>query len=227
MKRKIISCAIFKPYIEVIEKTYDVFFDVQYLDIKQHDDPKKLNQLLQNEINQIKNVDEILLLYGLCGNSILNLKTMNIPVRILKVHDCAMVLAGSKSRYKQLFSQNLSQAYACASYNSLDSYNNYKTSLEYLRLVNKYGQENADYVLQVLYQPKSEHIFYFNFNLEEDKTEIEKYDRKKLKIIDGNLTMLENVLLMKDLKDTELLIINSSIEPIYDLEEVFVIKKDN
>lgn len=225
MKRKIISCAIFKPYIELIETQNNLFFDVEYLDIKQHDKPKQLNALLQEKINESKAVDEILLLYGLCGNAILNLVANDIPVRILKVHDCAMVLSGTRERYKKLFSNNLSQAYACASYNSLDSYHNYKVSLEYLRLVDQYGQENADYVLETLYRPKSDTIFYFNYHLKEDEKEIKKYDQDKLIIMDGQLTMLKDVLLNKDYKDSELLKTNEYIDPIYDLEDVFVIKQ--
>lgn len=224
MKRKIISCAIFKPYIELIETQNNLIFDVEYLDIKQHDKPKQLNALIQKKINEIKEADEILLLYGLCGNALLGLAANDIPVRILKVHDCAMVLSGSRDRYKSLFSNNLSQAYACVSYNSLDSYHTYKASLEYLRLVDQYGQENADYVLETMYRPKSDTIFYFNYGLKDDKKEIKKYDSNKLKIIDGQLTMLEDVLLSKDYKDTELLKRNESIEPIYDLDDVFVIK---
>ncbi len=226
MKRKIISCAIFKPYIELIEVQNNLFFDVEYLDIKQHDKPKQLNALLQEKINEIKAVDEILLLYGLCGNAILNLVANDIPVRILKVHDCAMVLSGTRERYKKLFSNNLSQAYACASYNSLDSYHIYKASLKYLRLVEQYGQDNADYVLETMYLPKSDTIFYFNYDLKEDEKEIKKYDPSKLKVMNGQLTMLKDVLLNRDYKDTELLKTNEYIDPIYDLEDVFVIKKN-
>ncbi len=227
MKRKIISCAIFEPYVNMIAINHQVNFDVKYLEIKQHDDPKRLNDLLQHEIDQIQHVDEILLLYGLCGNSILRLKAKDIPVRILKVHDCAMVLSGSRNRYKELFVHNLSQAYACASYDSLESYNNFKMSLMYLRLVNEYGQDNADYVLKTLYYPKSDKIFYFDFHLPNDAIQKLKYEKNKLKVVEGSLKMLENVLLNREHKDTECLRQGEMIDPIYDLDEVFVIKKES
>jgi hypothetical protein len=227
MKRKIISCAIFEPYVSLIANHHRTQFDVKYLEIKQHDNPERLNELLQHEIDMIVDGEEILLLYGLCGNSILNLKARHIPIRILKVHDCAMVLSGSRDRYKKLFAKNLSQAYACVSYDSMESYQNFKMSLEYLRLVNEYGKDNADYVLETLYRPKSDTIFYFDFHLPNDQVQKEKYDKSRLEVFEGSLKMLENILLDRDMSDTECLCQGEKIYPIYDLDQVFVIKKES
>jgi hypothetical protein len=223
MKKAIISCAVFKPYLkELLEERNDIS-SVVFLEVKQHNHPEQLAIILQEEINKISGVDEILVMYGLCGNAILPLKSVGIPIRLLNVHDCGMVLAGGRKRYKELFAHRLSQSYACAAYDVLDSVQNYRMSLEYLRIKQEYGEENAEYVLEMLHKPKNETTVFFDFGLKEDQAFLEKNAGRPLEVVSGGWQMMQDFLDSKD-GDTVVLHEHEELFALYDLDEVFVSK---
>ncbi|PKM64149.1 MAG: hypothetical protein CVU96_04310 [Firmicutes bacterium HGW-Firmicutes-20] len=224
MKKAIISCAVFEPYLKHLLLNRDDISSIVFLEVKQHNHPEQLAILLQEEINKIHDVDEILVMYGLCGNAILPLKSSGIPIRLLKVHDCGMVLAGSRQRYKELFAHRLSQSYACAAYDVLDSVENYRMSLEYLRIKQEYGEENAEYVLEMLHKPKNETTVYFDFGLDEDQRFLNKNQGRPLEVVAGGLQMMQDFIDGKD-KDSVVLNKNEELFALYDLDEVFVSKE--
>jgi hypothetical protein len=221
MKKAIISCAVFEPYLKSILNDRDDIDSIVFLEVKQHNHPEQLAILLQAEIDKIKNVDEILLMYGLCGNAILPIKSSGIPVRIMKMHDCGMALSGSRQRYKELFGHRLSQSYACAAYDVLDSAENYRMSLEYLRIKQEYGEENAEYVLEMLHKPKNETTVFFDFGLKEDRDFLKKNVGRPLEVVQGGWQMMQDFIDGKDV-DTVLLRENEELFAIYDFDEVFV-----
>ena len=71
MKYKVISCAIFQPYIEYLtfDKEQYVF---TFLEISQHNQPKKLAKAIQLEIDRSdeNEFDKIIILYGVCGGAL-------------------------------------------------------------------------------------------------------------------------------------------------------------
>jgi hypothetical protein len=221
MKKAIISCAVFEPYLKILLNNRDDIQSVVYLEVKQHNHPEQLAILLQENINRIFDVDEILVMYGLCGNAILPLKSNGIPIRLLKVHDCGMVLAGNRQRYKELFGHRLSQSYACAAYDVLDSSENYRMSLEYLRIKQEYGEDNAEYILETLHKPKNETTVYFDFGLKEDQEFLEKNAGRPLEVVSGGWKMMQDFIDGKDV-DSVVLQENEELFAIYDLDDVFV-----
>jgi hypothetical protein len=223
MKKALISCAVFEPYLKFLLKGRTDIQSVVFLEVKQHNHPEQLGVLLQEEINKISDVDEILVMYGLCGNAILPLKSRGIPVRLLKMHDCGMAFSGSRQRYKQLFAHRLSQSYACAAYDVLDSAENYRMSLEYLRIKQEYGEENAEYVLEMLHKPKNETTVYFDFGLGEDQDFLKKNTGRPLEVVSGGWQMMQDFIDGKD-GDAVVLRDNEDLFAIYDLDEVFVSK---
>ena len=221
MKKAIISCAVFEPYLKKLLSDRDDISSIVFLEVKQHNHPEQLAVSLQSEINKIKDADEILLMYGLCGNAILPLRSSTVPVRILKMHDCGMALSGSRQRYKELFGHRLSQSYACAAYDVLDNAENYRMSLEYLRIKQEYGEENAEYVLEMLHKPKNETTVYFDFGLDEDRDFLSKNVGRSLEVVQGGWQMMQDFIDGKN-KDSVLLSENEELFAIYDLDEVFV-----
>jgi len=160
-------------------------------------------------------------MYGLCGNAILPLKSNGIPIRLLKVHDCGMVLAGTRQRYKELFGHRLSQSYACVAYDVLDSSENYRMSLEYLRIKQEYGEDNAEYILETLHKPKNETTVYFDFGLKDDHEFLKKNVGRPLEVVSGGWQMMQDFIDGKD-ADSVILHENEELFAIYDLDDVFV-----
>jgi hypothetical protein len=221
MRKAIISCAVFEPYLKQLLRNRDDIASVVFLEVKQHNHSEQLALLLQQDIDRIRDVDEILVMYGLCGNAILPLKSNGIPIRLLKVHDCGMVLAGSRNRYKELFAHRLSQSYACAAYDVLESSENYRMSLEYLRIKQEYGEDNAEYILETLHKPKNETTVYFDFGLTEDQAFLNKHVGRPLEVVSGGWGMMRDFIDGKD-NDAVVLKENEELFAIYDLDEVFV-----
>lgn len=221
MRKAIISCAVFEPYLKILLRNRNDIASVVFLEVKQHNHPEQLAQLLQQGIDRIRDVDEILVMYGLCGNAILPLKSIGIPIRFLKVHDCGMVLAGSRKCYKERFAHRLSQSYACAAYDVLESSQNYRMSLEYLRIKQEYGEDNAEYILETLHKPKNETTVFFDFGLTEDQAFLRKHAGRPLEVVSGGWQMMQDFIDGKD-NDAVVLKENEELFAIYDLDEVFV-----
>ncbi len=75
-----------------------------YLEQGLHDQPSRLQQLLQAKIDELDNqYDFILLGYGLCSNGIVGLKTRHAVLVVPRAHDCITLLLGSKEHYQQYF----------------------------------------------------------------------------------------------------------------------------
>ena len=92
MKLKVISCGIYKKYIEnLIELDSSFDYDFTYFEIESHNEPELLKDQLQNEINNSIEYDKILLLYGICGNSINGVKAVHQDIIVPKVHDCGHI----------------------------------------------------------------------------------------------------------------------------------------
>ncbi len=91
-------------YASQLPNTYDFFFLEQGL----HDVPELLQQEVQTTVEKLDtgNYDAILIGYGLCSKGLSNLKAKNIPLVIVKAHDCITFFLGSKERYREFFSKN-------------------------------------------------------------------------------------------------------------------------
>lgn len=222
--RKIISCAVFKPYIEHIEKSMLKQFHVTYLDVKQHNQPTLLAKAIQKEIDQNDGVDEIVLLYGLCGNAILPLKVRSGKITILRVHDCLSVLLGSKERFVSLFSHRLSQGWSCLAYAQNEDTSFNTSSQEYQHYIEEYGEDNAMYIMQQMHPESPNPPIYIDFNLAEDEARIASYEQP-VEIIKGDFSYLRKVLLEQYDDDVVEMYKNECIKTTYDFDTVFYTEK--
>lgn len=110
---KVIACSIYKPYIEELDIDQNQY-SMTYLSIHQHNQPQKLARSIQQEIDQTNDdVDTIIVLYGLCGGALLKIQANDIPVIVIKVHDCMSILLGSKEKYNNLTKNNASISWSC------------------------------------------------------------------------------------------------------------------
>jgi Protein of unknown function (DUF1638). len=198
---KIISCEVFKPYIEMlsIEK------EVVYIEIEGHDRPMSLSKMIQREIDKSQGYEKILLLYGLCGNATLSIKANDIPMYIVRVHDCLSILLGSKDRFYKLFHDRLSESWSCYSLEKRDYH------------FDDYDEEEREYLKQILMPQRN---VYITFLKDDEKV----YEEKYKEVIQGDLSFLKDII---DLKSKELLELNKDERLKYSEKEVIEKERNN
>lgn len=137
--------------------------DVELFEIGLHNKPLNLRQQLQTKIDEVSShgYDAITLAYGLCGQATAGLKASTTQLVIPRAHDCITLFLGSRSRYMEQFEKNPGTYWYALDYiqrrdssgtslalgSGVDTSNLDATYLEY---VEKYGQDNADYLMEVM-----------------------------------------------------------------------------
>jgi hypothetical protein len=126
-----------------------------------HNTPKALRATLQEQIDAIQpgECDAILLAYGMCGTSTLGLIARHAPLVMPRTHDCIALYLGSHRRYQEEF-----DAHPGTYWYSLDFLERSEPGPNvglgattignmddvYEEYVEKYGQDNADYLMEVM-----------------------------------------------------------------------------
>ena len=119
-----------------------------------HNEPDKLRDELQKEIEIVEDVqqqpyDAILLGYGLCSNGIDRL-TAKITTIVPRAHDCITLLLGSRERYKEYFDSHRGIYWYSSGWieqHQQPSKERMETLLK--QYEEKYGAENAQYLLDM------------------------------------------------------------------------------
>ncbi len=151
LARIVYYCAAYSPHT----------IDVSLLQIGLHDTPHKLRQSLQDEIDKTLagDYDALLLAYGLCGKATEGITARDIPIVMPRAHDCITLFLGSRERYDEQFS--LCPGTYWYSQDYLERSGRYGSAVglgaglsdraeTYAEYVKKYGQDNADYLMQVM-----------------------------------------------------------------------------
>ncbi|MCE5259268.1 MAG: DUF1638 domain-containing protein [Chloroflexi bacterium] len=145
-------CAAFSPHI----------IDIELLKKGLHNIPTNLNQELSERINHIEpgNYDAILLGYGLCGNSISGIRATHTPVIIPRAHDCITLFLGSAETYGKEARANpgtywytpdyIERGGAAGDVVALGASVSGNMDEVYQEYVEKYGKDNADYLMEVM-----------------------------------------------------------------------------
>lgn len=126
-----------------------------------HNNPKSLRAALQERIDATAPgaFDAILLAYGICGTSTVGLVARSIPLVIPRAHDCITLYLGARERYQAEFdahpgtywysldymersADGASVGLGAATIGAMDEI--------YAEYVRKYGQDNADYLMEVM-----------------------------------------------------------------------------
>lgn len=212
MKYKVISCAIFQPYIEKLNLDHR-YYDFSFLEIQQHTQPKKLKRNLQSIINQSQCYDMIILLYGLCGGAIRHLYTPKKTVVVVKVHDCMSILLGSKIRYQELTKDNPSLSWTCYALMK-DHYVNDAVAL----WQEMYEPEEVEYLKSVLVP---ENPLYLSCSLPEEQ----EYIAKHKTVIQGTMKFLDEILKLQS-KDLIFLNPGQIIEQDLDNQVIKIVTRD-
>lgn len=134
---------------------------VRLFDQGLHNAPRHLRARLQTAIDAVEpgECDAILLAYGICGNSTIGLTARHMPLVIPRAHDCITLYLGSRRLYQQEFesypgtfwySQDYLERNPSSSAVALGAASIEVGEAIYQQYVEKYGRENADYLMEVM-----------------------------------------------------------------------------
>jgi hypothetical protein len=163
MKLKCLCCQALTRMVYLCAAQSPHLVDVELYPIGLHNEPPNLHKQLQAQIDatQGQGYEAILLAYGLCGKATAGLKARDIPLVIPRAHDCIALFLGSRQRYQEQFENNPGTYWYALDYmqrregsgtalslgSGLDAEMGQDTYAEY---VEKYGKDNADYLMEVM-----------------------------------------------------------------------------
>jgi hypothetical protein len=142
-----LGCKVFEGLIEQRLKSDRKIF-IRYLDYGLHETPKKLNQIIQEEIEKIEVPSLIVLGYGLCGNGLDNLEAKQHTLVVPKADDCIAIFMGSREIYLEQFTSNPGTYYLTKGWLEVDG----DPLSEYEKYVEKYGVEKAKRFMDFQYK---------------------------------------------------------------------------
>ncbi|UNC91351.1 DUF1638 domain-containing protein [Candidatus Contubernalis alkaliaceticus] len=92
MNNIIIACRVLQDELDMVIKLTKKNYPINWVDSDYHMDPDKLRGKLQSEIDQLKDVDNVLFAFGCCGNGLVGLKASTANLIIPKTDDCISML---------------------------------------------------------------------------------------------------------------------------------------
>jgi hypothetical protein len=156
-----LTCSALARSVYAAAAAVEPVISVRLLDQGLHNTPRSLRARLQAMIDAITpgECDAILLAYGLCGTSTAGLAARHMPLVIPRAHDCITLYLGSRERYQQEFdsypgtfwySQDYLERNPSSSAVALGAASIQVGEAIYREYIEKYGQENADYLMEVM-----------------------------------------------------------------------------
>jgi hypothetical protein len=158
----VIACDVLKREAAYLASRSRCIVDVTFLPQGLHATPDILRAKLTEQIETANqgfpynhygrrpSYDYILLIYGLCDNSIVGLKSEKVPLAVPRAHDCITLLLGSRRRYDELFRGHPGTYWysrgwiECSMPPGEERYvNTYNSYLE------RFGGDNADYLMEM------------------------------------------------------------------------------
>lgn len=154
----VIACSSLKPELELLAAEVCPVLRYQYIDMGLHQGSAEAMQgALQAAIDASTQDDAVVLAYGLCNRGVVGLRARNVPVVLPRAHDCIGLLLGSSARYLTelngapgTYFQSagwLEQASSEEAIRQPDFTYGPNSNVTRERLVERYGEDNADYLL--------------------------------------------------------------------------------
>ncbi|MGD2049278.1 MAG: DUF1638 domain-containing protein [Chloroflexota bacterium] len=122
--------------------------EVTFMDYGLHRVPNRMTGALQDAINSIEQPSLIVLGYGLCGNGLKGLKAGIHTLLVPRADDCIAILLGSRESYMREFEAHPGTYYLSKGWLESGSH----PLKEYEEYVEKYGSDDADWVMDMQYQ---------------------------------------------------------------------------
>lgn len=166
MRIKAITCEVLARAVYLNAALSPHVVDVVLLEQALHDlRPKARVDRLQSQIDAATapGYQAVVLAYGLCNLALHGLQARDVPIAVPRAHDCITLYLGSRKRYDTEFAATPGTYYYSDDY--LERLNSGETKgrrltmgvstaieNDYEYLVSRFGEENADYLMEVMGQ---------------------------------------------------------------------------
>lgn len=183
MRLKLIGCEVLCRELYYAAALSPNLIDVEFLPKGLHDiGAQPMCDRLQTIVDRVEpgTYDAIVLGYALCNNGLVGLKARHTQLILPRAHDCITFFLGSKERYEEYFYANpgvyfkttgwTERGLATGELSQLSVQRQTGMDSEYQDLVDKYGEENAQYLWETLCQTLHNYkqITYIEMGIEQD-----------------------------------------------------------
>ncbi len=163
MRLLVLSCEVLARELYYCAATSPHIVNIQLLKRGLHNTPDVLRGEIQKRIDETtaSDADAICLGYGLCGNALAGVVARHVPLVLPRAHDCITLYLGSRARYHEEFTGHPGTYYYAMDYiersdgqdsglTGLGAVSDARRKEVYDEYVQKYGAENADYLMEVM-----------------------------------------------------------------------------
>lgn len=161
LRLRAITCDILLRPVYLAAATSHNIVDVANLSAGLHVAPLSLREQIQQQVDAVPpGYDAIVLAYGLCGGATAGIRARDIPIVLLRAHDCITIFLGSRDRYAQEFEATPGTYWYVA--DQIDRGNALKgwllggtaraedAAATYADWVERFGEENAAYLMETM-----------------------------------------------------------------------------
>jgi len=164
MRLQAITCDMLLRPVEHLAASSRHEVIVSDLSASLHVEPVSLRERIQAEVDRIERTDPatdaIVLVYGLCGGATAGLVARSRQVVLPRAHDCATIFLGSRERYQRehettpgtywFTEDQVKRGNALRGWLLGDAGRSDGVEATHRELTEKYGQANADYLMEAL-----------------------------------------------------------------------------
>jgi hypothetical protein len=173
MRLRLISCEVFYREMCAVAARSPHQVDISFLPKGLHDigcaGMLARVQAALDEIDESK-YDAVIFGYGLCNNGLAGLTARTIPIVLPRAHDCITLFLGSSQRYLDYFNDSpgvyfktsgwIERGEATGELSQLTIRHKLGLDKSYQELVEKYGEDNAQYLWETLYNDRKHYSQY-------------------------------------------------------------------
>lgn len=164
MRLKLISCEVFYREMCAMIARSPNQVDVEFLPKGLHDiGAKGMSARVQAALDATpqEKYDAVIFGYGLCNNGLAGVTPRTVPIVVPRAHDCITLFMGSHDRYIDYFNANpgvyfktsgwIERGEASGDLSQLSIQHKIGMDLSFAQMVEKYGEDNAQYLWDTLY----------------------------------------------------------------------------
>lgn len=201
----ILACSTLREELELVMDRISCSYPIEWVDSGLHVWPDKLKVEIQKKLNELDpKYTTVLLLFGFCGNSMVGIESSNRTLVLPLAADCIPIFLGSNAAREEA---------GIDTYFYTAGYLNYESNMvtEFRHAVEKYGKKRASYFMKAM-MAHYKRLAVIDTGAFEVQEVIDKIEELAVEldiptvVLEGNLILIENLLLKKWDKDSFLIV---------------------